>query len=291
MLSETQPSTTLQIAGWPVRLSCQPDKLQSAVSRRFSAYASTDSPNALAVSIALLDTEMDAGPHLVLSSAITFEHNLFRVEADGLSGWVDLPLNRAAFTMRSATPVAEVEYLLRVLLAIVAQRDGGMLLHAAGLVLERKAVLFFGASGSGKSTVVSLSRRAAVLSDDLVVVRPPAEPQQDSRWLAHPTPFWNGDVKRSYSDLTPAPVSAAYRLVQDRDVYLEPISRGKAVAELAASCPVVNGIPGILGRVMQTCSDFAQTVPVQRLHFRQDASFWRLVHPGLLSGGDHRANG
>ncbi len=62
--------------------------------------------------------------------------------------------------------------LLRAALAWRLPSRGALLIHAAGIVLERRAFLLVGAEGSGKSTWAALaqSRGALVLSDDLVLV-------------------------------------------------------------------------------------------------------------------------
>jgi len=62
--------------------------------------------------------------------------------------------------------------LLRACLAWLLPSRGGMLLHAAGLVVEGRAFLLVGPEGSGKSTWAREGERggASVLSDDLVLL-------------------------------------------------------------------------------------------------------------------------
>ena len=73
-------------------------------------------------------------------------------------------MRRAAFE--------EVEYFLRVIYALLVFQAGGLLFHAAGIVRDGQCYLFFGHSGSGKTTVARLSSTDLVLNDDLVVLIP-----------------------------------------------------------------------------------------------------------------------
>jgi len=64
-------------------------------------------------------------------------------------------------------PVIEVCFLARL------SREGGLLLHAAGLVSHKEGFVFTGPSGTGKSTIARMfaDRQAHVLSDERVVLR------------------------------------------------------------------------------------------------------------------------
>ena len=181
----------------------------------------------------------------------------------------------ARLWLTDMAPLAGVEYFLRVIYALLADQEGGVLLHAAGLLTpaDGRVRLFIGRSGSGKSTVAALSPHAIVLNDDLALLRQDAA----GRWIAYGTPFWNPETLTRSGETASGPVAGIYRLAQDREVYLEPLSPATAAAELAANCPVINGdlerLPGLLARCRRLVAD----VPVQRLHFRKDPSFWDVL--------------
>ena len=75
----------------------------------------------------------------------------------------DLPERRDYFTLLN---------LLRAAIAWRLPDRGGAMLHAAGLVLDERAVLLVGSEGSGKSTWARAGERAGahVISDDVVLV-------------------------------------------------------------------------------------------------------------------------
>ena len=156
------------------------------------------------------------------------------------SGELSLATRAANLTLRSTSPVAQMEYFLRILYALLAEAHGGLMLHCAGILAPSGVHLFIGQSGSGKSTAASLSRgRGMVLNDDLIVLRP-----EQGRWIAYGTPFWNFETIDRDGQTASAAVAGIYTLVKDPNVFLEPLSAAAAVAALIGSCPVVNGDPG-----------------------------------------------
>lgn len=64
-------------------------------------------------------------------------------------------------------PVVEVCFLTKL------AHEGGLLLHAAGLVSQEHGCVFTGPSGAGKSTIAQIfaDRQASVLSDERIVLR------------------------------------------------------------------------------------------------------------------------
>ena len=166
-----------------------------------------------------------------------------------------------------------MEYFLRILYALLAEAHGGLMLRTAGIMAPSGVNLFIGQSGSGKSTVASLScGRGVVLNDDLIVLRP-----EQGRWIAYGTPFWNFKTIDRDGQTASAEVAGIYTLAKDLDVYLEPMAAAAAVAAMISSCPVVNGDPARAPELMARCRQIVHEVPVHRLHFRKDPSFWDVL--------------
>lgn len=270
---------TLHLAGWRIRLTCRPEALARAVGAQYAAFlVDDDNPPDLAVAITL--TAAPRGDNV--TSSVLFEAQL---QADGadlvfdapdICGRIELSRKSATLTARSAAPLADVEYFLRILTALLAYNDDGLLIHGSALLVAGQVYLFIGQSGSGKTTVASLSSHAIALSDDLVVVRRGAQ-----GWRAYGTPFWNSETTRRQGQTASGPLAGIYKLIKDQDVFLAPMSPVTAAAELLASCPVVNGQPGLLAGVLSRCRALAAATPVQQLHFRKDTSFWALLRPAV----------
>lgn len=68
-----------------------------------------------------------------------------------------------------------VSDLLRGLAASMLHAEGGVVMHAAGLVLDGVALLLVGPSGAGKSTALRSTRGATCLADDHVALVPRPE--------------------------------------------------------------------------------------------------------------------
>lgn len=263
---------TLDLAGWRVRLECRPAALGDAVAARYASFMSNaDTPAHL---VALVTLEGADGPAVPADVQTRRNGDEWRLDTAGFCGRISTGCGQASLSFRSASPLAHLEYFIRVVYALLAYRHGGLLIHAAGLrvPLTEGVYLFIGPSGSGKSTVVALTPDGVALNDDLILLRP-----QSSGWIAHGTPFWNAETTGRTGETAQGRVAGIYKLVQDREVYLEALSPGAAAAELVANCPVVNSDPVELPALIARCREVARTVPVRRLHFRKDASFWSLL--------------
>src|SRR5438445_7585215 len=70
-------------------------------------------------------------------------------------------------------PKAIINPLVEVCLATKLAREGGLLLHAAGVLTEREGWVFTGPSGAGKSTLSDwfAARGACVLCDERIIIR------------------------------------------------------------------------------------------------------------------------
>lgn len=169
-------------------------------------------------------------------------------------------------------PNAHVENFLRVIYAWLCLQDGGLLLHAAGLIRNGDGFVFFGPSGAGKTTTTRLSAdQAEILSDDLVVLR-----CNDGKCMLFGVPF-KGDYSDAPRANQRAELKAIFRLKQDSAHYLESLPHVTAVAELVASSPFVVRDLGLSQKLIAVCQQIAETVPVQLLHFQRDNGFWREI--------------
>ncbi len=213
----------------------------------------------------------DAEPALEMESL-----QIWHVMADGFDGQIDLVTRKAWLKLASAQEALDADFFLRVLTLILAWERGGMLLHAAAVERKGQAYVFFGHSGSGKTTSARISEEqcgATVLNDDLVVLMP-----MQTGWQASGTPFWN--PSQVQPNVNPRTVSlvGCYRLVKDQAVFLEKVGNGLAVAEILACVPAFGRLPAeVRNGLWQRAEQLAEWPGIQRLHFRKDPSFWRVL--------------
>lgn len=265
----------LEIAGWRIRLACEPDSMAEAAAIRYAPFiAAGNGPADFDIQVAALPGHAPAAhPGSLQAAALVLERAGYRVDAAGITSSIQPALGRAMLALATAGAEGGLEYFLRIACALLAFHRGGLLLHAAGLLVDGQVHLFTGVSGSGKSTVTALSPHALALSDDLVLLRP-----GETGWIAHGTPFWNPETAARAGQTASGPAAGIYKLVQAADVRVEALSPAAAAAELAANCPVVNGRPELLPELLARCRSLVGAVPVRRLHFRKDASFWGVVN-------------
>jgi hypothetical protein len=202
-----------------------------------------------------------------------FQAGRLHFTAAHYSGAIDLASSTGRLAFAAAQPFPAADYFVRAALALLAFAAGGLLFHAAGLVYHDRGYAFFGHSGSGKTTVARLSPHARVLNDDLVVLLPQAD-----RWWIAATPFSNPTQTQPTGNLQ-APLLRLFRLIQDRSLFLEPLEPALALAEVIASSPIVCADPDRAAALFDRAAQLTRAVPVQRLHFLRDNSFWNLIDP------------
>jgi hypothetical protein len=202
-----------------------------------------------------------------------FQAGRLHFAADYYTGTIDLAQQQGQLTFTSLHPFEAADYFVRTALALLAFEAGGLLFHAAGLAYHDRGYAFFGYSGSGKTTVARLSPHARLLNDDLVVLLP-----QAAGWNMHATPFSN-PTQVQPAGRQRVPLTALYRLVQDRRVFLEALDPAVAIAEVVASSPIVCADPDRAFALLDRAAQLTRAVPVQRLHFLPDASFWDVIDP------------
>jgi MoaA/NifB/PqqE/SkfB family radical SAM enzyme len=149
----------------------------------------------------------------------------------------------------------------QILLARVLPGFGGVFLHAAGVRLGGRGMLFAGPSEAGKSTLVKMLRgRADILCDDRMIVR-----RSPGGFRIHGT-WSHGEVPEVSPDS--APLETLFLLRQSRDNRLERIEDGRvAVRELLPRIirPLVTA--DWWGDVLSLAEEIVRSVPIYRLHF------------------------
>jgi len=150
----------------------------------------------------------------------------------------------------------------QILLVYLLAGSGGLLVHAAGAILDDVAVVFPGHSGAGKTTlarVLLCEENVRLLSDDRVVVRRLAD-----GFHAYGTP-WPGEagVARNLG----APLAALLFLAHGAENRIVPMSPQEALRRLlqVASIPWYN--EKLVGPLLGLCEELLTEVPAYQLCF------------------------
>jgi len=149
----------------------------------------------------------------------------------------------------------------QILLARVLASMEGCYIHAAGIELDGKGMLFVGHSEAGKSTMVNmLQNRARIFCDDRIIVRRAAR-----GFRIHGT-WSHGDVEEVYPGS--APLSSVFFLEQAGENRLIPIeSQQEKIVRLLACLikPLVTA--GWWDRTLTLVEKMVQEVPFHVLKF------------------------
>lgn len=182
----------------------------------------------------------------------------------------EFDLRRRSGTLKVSANEYGFDSFLRILYSILLASRGGILLHSAGLGRRGRGYVFFGPSESGKTTVVRLSSGLPVLSDELVVLR-----RDRKGWAAYGTPFW-GEFARPGRNVRTrlAWLGALHKAAA---VAVERMPEGEAFRALLGCVFYFGGSPELSGGILKTCSRLIREMPVQRLRFRPEPSFWTAI--------------
>lgn len=262
----------LAIADFGLRVGCNSPELCRGLTTRYTGFAENLPVHFVA------DVTLQPGAlrkHAVQDTGTFFEPDgVLRFDAPGYQGWIDAQNGRGALTVSSLEPELEVDYFLRVATALIAFEHGGLMFHAAGILRRGRVFVFFGHSGSGKTTVSRLSTRDQILNDDLLVFLP----DNAGGWCGYSTPFWNPTQVRP-AGRAAARLTGLYRLVQAKQVFTRPMHGADALAEMVSNVPVIPADATRLPLLLERLQAILNVVPAFYLHFLPDDSFWRVVDP------------
>ncbi len=262
----------VEIAGIGVRIDLDNIQLFHELTNRYHEFIGGDAYSAH-IRILADSRGKSAG---FITSLVEFQGGKAIFNQPGYNGFFDHELNYGELALTSSHCLEDADYFLRVVYAIMVFEFGGLLFHAAGIVRKGQAYIFFGHSGSGKTTVARLSPQDVVLNDDLLLLIP-----REDGWQAYATPFWN--PSQIHPHRNHAPLKGFFHLVQDQSVFLRSISKGKALAHMVSCVPVIASDPSRSGKVLERCSTLLALVPSFDLHFLPDNTFWQaIVNSGLV---------
>jgi hypothetical protein len=261
---------TLKIAGFVVLLETDEKLVGDRIRSRYQDFLCTeDSPHisiTINVNPKVLYIEPKPGPWIIdvefEDDRLTFQSYLERGEVDFTSG-------RGYLNM---APEANIENFLRAVIAWLCVKNDAVLLHAAGVIRHGLGYVFFGPSGAGKTTTSRIAAKSSdVVSDDLVVIR-----VVNGSGILYGVPF-RGELSDAPRANQEAPLKGIFRIRQDTDHYVKPISRVTAIADLVASSPFVVRELSLTDRLLDVCDMIVRSVPVMALHFKRDDGFWKVI--------------
>jgi len=200
-----------------------------------------------------------AGPARVVwtGERLLLQHAAFEAVIDAAG--------RAAVVRRDYDDPTGLVTTLRTALSAVLPLEGGVVVHAAALERHGKALVLFGPSGIGKSTLAERTRWR-VLSDELSAVLPRGGGPFRVSSAAFPAPA------RVAGTPLPAPALACLvELAQGPRFHLERLERGTALRRLLGSI-VVPPAPPLWSVALEVAGEIVGETPCYRMAWSLDAS-------------------
>jgi len=156
----------------------------------------------------------------------------------------------------------------QVLLARVFPSLQGAYFHGAGIIFERKGLIFLGQSGQGKSTITKFFMtypQAKILCDDRIILR-----RQQSKWMIYGT-WSHGEIPEVAPDA--APLTGLYFLQKASKNRLSSLKSPFEVFKRLVDLLVrPHPTPDWWEKVISLCQSLAHEVPAYELEFNLDGS-------------------
>jgi len=195
---------------------------------------------------------------------------MWRLERGDFRAECDLEAGRGRI-LQSLSPYA-IDSVLRIVHTLIQARAGGFLLHAASAIRNRKAFLFCGVSGAGKTTVSRLAPPdATLLTDEISYIRP-----RGGAYWACGTPF-AGQLAR-LGENRAAPIARLFFLAKGSDNRIESVGTSEALRMLLRNILFFADDSDLIQAVFRSACDFLARVSVARLRFYPDGRVWDLLH-------------
>lgn len=297
MKARPEPGINVEIGGFVVKLVCHdpmlhrrvkssfhclsdiaasatPGSSRPAYRSRFGAGRCQKSIMTLAVhsSASMLRTGFDLTSGKLLDGEGEYVAALNPAARHGVIRLTGLPGHSATAEPGSDATLALANFIRRIFTRLVIDHNGAVF-HCACVVRNGAAHLFFGKSGSGKSTVCELSRGDTIASDDLTVVR-----VVSGRMLAWGLPAFRSPPYQLSQGVFP--IRAAFTLVQDSRNFIKRLGAASALAGLL-TFPSDLSEPEQVGKIIDLLTRLVHTVPCYELHFSKDPMFWNAIDAEL----------
>ena len=265
----------LSIGGIGLELQSHSTNLLRAIASHYAAFVGVgDLPGKIQVTIYWKKENRSTQPFL---PAVEFLGQNILFTASGCRGTYAISQGMAELFLDVQDPFERLEYFLRLIVGFAAFDKGGFLFHGAGIAHKDHGIVFFGPSGAGKTTVSRFSVHDKVLNDDLILMFP-----SQTGWTIHSTPFWNPTQVKPYP--TSVTLSGMFRLIQARSVFCEKPGKATSLAEITSNIPVLCTDPQRGEELMHRVAKILDVIPVYRLHFLKDDTFWKVVDATLQIG-------
>jgi hypothetical protein len=263
--AELSTGLTIEIGGIPIFLESNDAEFRRLIRRRYSGFLSPRATPTYQFEIRLDPPSVspDIDTRVIKSGSVwCLERGDLRAEWDTRSrrGWVRQSLNPYS-----------LDTVLRIVHSLVLAEEGGFLVHAASGLRHRRAFVFAGVSGAGKTTMAQLAPRdVTLLTDEISYIR-----RVRNGYYAYGTPF-AGELARVGANVS-APLGGLYFLEKGPSNRIEPIEPTRGVQSLMRHILFFAHDRELVKRVFDSAVEFVTHMAVARFVFAPNERAWEAV--------------
>lgn len=262
----------IEVANIVTSLELDDSFLLQQLKETFSEFLSTK-PAEINIGVKIVDN-LKAQKYSPLGLSFSGEEVI--IKADEFFGRMDLSKRKGEVDLLPPYAKGSLANFLRNIYNILITREGGLILHACGIVKDTKAYIFFGPSQSGKSTVAQLSKDYTILSDDLIVIK-----KINGSCKVFGTPYWDR-LKEDQGKKGIFGIAGLFKLVKDNKTYLKRLSYAQGMAE-ALTLPGIPKEHQPIDKLLSISSQLVKEAPCYELHFLPNKSFWKHIEKELVN--------
>ena len=257
---------TVEIGGMPILLHMQDDAFREQLAQRYSGFVGSPLRPRFEFEVELTAPSPNDPDEEV---QVRMQDGVWRLRRGDFRAHWDPRAGRGRIR-QSANPYS-IDSVLRIVHTLILAREGGFLLHSAGAIRNRRAFLFSGVSGAGKTTISRLAPPdVTLLTDEVSYIR-----REHDGYLACGTPF-AGELARVGENCF-APIGCLFFLHQGAANKMEPLAKPEAIRRLMRNILFFADDADLVSKVFQSACDFVERVPVRRLTFVPDSRVWDMV--------------
>lgn len=266
----------LKIGGIGLSVNAVRDGLFDAALTKYKDFLT---PEKFSETVDFYDVQTLPDPEKIIQAFDTYKeiyttssHRSLNVYRWDFFGIIDIGARTGKFILFNNTFMT-YESIIRIFYSLLAVENNGFLIHSSSLVHKNKGYVFFGISGSGKSTVVKLSGSDECLTDELTLIK-----KGDKGYITAGTPF-HGELPIYQNKM--ADLANLFFLKKSESTFFRKMSRSEIYPILLRNVLFFSDDWELRQKIFSTVIDLANEVGIYEMNFEKNNKFWRIIDNGF----------
>jgi len=205
----------------------------------------------------------------VEASGVTETENKFILGCENVIGSFD-KREKIAKAIINGGEIAAINNFIRTIYLLSLIDFNAFMLHSSAFVKDKKAFVFFGRSGAGKSTIAKANFKSAlVINEDLNFIR-----KLNGTYKLFSNPF--SPYQRGIGNVNTA-IDSIYLLKKDKKNFLRKTPKAKALGELLGSVMNLRKDKEANERLIDLCNDLINDRKCYEFHFTKEKPFLEAI--------------